>query len=35
MANRQTLLADGIDLSTKGATVLDYTGLTLAGFKDG
>lgn len=34
MANRQTLLADGIDLSTKGATVLDYTGLTLAGFKD-
>lgn len=34
MANRQTLLVDGIDLATKGATVLDYTGLTLAGFKD-
>lgn len=34
MASRQTLLVDGIDLVDKGATVLEYSGLTFAGFKD-
>lgn len=34
MASRQTLLVDGIDLVDKGATVLEYVGLTFAGFKD-
>lgn len=35
MANRQTLILDGIDIATKGVKLLDYTVLSFAGYKDG
>lgn len=34
MANRSTIVLDGIDVTTKGVTVLDYSGLSFAGYKD-
>lgn len=35
MANRQTLILDGIDIATKRVKLLDYTILNFAGYKDG
>lgn len=35
MANRQTLMLDGIDIATRGIKLLDYTVLNFAGYKDG
>lgn len=35
MANRDTILVDDIDLSTKGVTILEYSGISFAALKDG